>query len=47
MVNKRNTLGRGLDSLLKKNEKEITNKIFEEIDIDNIEDWNKAENSYV
>ena len=37
MVNKRNTLGRGLDSLLKKNEKEITNKIFEEIDIDNIE----------
>ena len=37
MVNKRNTLGRGLDSLLKKNEKEIPNKIFEEIDIDNIE----------
>ena len=37
MVNKRNTLGRGLDSLLKKNEKEITNKIFEEINIDNIE----------
>ena len=37
MVNKRNTLGRGLESLLKKNEKEITNKIFEEIDIDNIE----------
>ena len=37
MVNKRNTLGRGLDSLLKKNNSDLTSKIFEDVDTDKIE----------
>ena len=36
MVNKRNTLGRGLGSLLNVSEKKDENKLFDEIDINNI-----------
>ena len=37
MVNKRNTLGRGLGSLLSGNDQNIKNNLFEEIEINKIE----------
>ena len=37
MVNKRNTLGRGLGSLLGSKSEASSNKIFDEIDINHIE----------
>ena len=37
MVNKRNTLGRGLGSLLGGDDQKIKNNLFEEIEINKIE----------